>query len=83
MHPNVTRIISEDARKSTKINVDSVEPALSDCDNECLWPNLFQIILKKDHLISRVYYALPYRVKYSCFYYPCVRIKKLPLKKLQ
>jgi len=83
MSPSVTRIISEDAWTSTKINVDSIEPALFDCGNECFWPNLLQIILKKDHLILRVYYAFPYRVKYSCFYYPCVRIKKTPLKKLQ
>ena len=85
MNPSVTRITSEDARKSTKINVDSIEPVLSDsdCGNECFWPNFLQIILKKDHLILRVYYALPYHVKYSCFYYPCVRIKKHPLKKLQ
>jgi hypothetical protein len=39
--------ISEDARKSTKINVGSIEPALSDCGNECFWPNLPHLMLKK------------------------------------
>jgi hypothetical protein len=37
--------VSEDARESTKINVDSIEPALFYCSNECFWPILPHLTL--------------------------------------
>jgi len=80
---SVTRIISEDARKSTKINVDSIEPTLSDSGNECFWPNLLQIIQKKGppHLTSILRTSLSCEI-FLFLLFMCQN-KKRPLKKLQ
>jgi hypothetical protein len=47
--------VNEDATESAKTNVDSIEPTLSDCGNECFWPNVPHLMLKKGTTSSHEY----------------------------